>query len=130
MLKPEELSIGDWVKILDYHWDGSPYVGRVSGITKRHGICYLQFGSALSADIDRCEPISITPEILVRNGFKEEDDDCYLWNESFERVIWFCDGATTITSIRDDMVFEGHCCDVHELQHALRLCGITKEIEP
>ena len=59
-MKPEELSIGDWVNVLNYHWDGSPYTGQVNGITKKHGTYYLQFGSALSAEIDRCEPIPIT----------------------------------------------------------------------
>lgn len=129
MLKAEELSIGDWVKILDYHWDGSPYVGQVNGITKKHGTYYLHFGSALSAEIDRCEPISITPDALLKNGFREEDNDCFLWKENLERVIWFVGGFTTITSVRCDEMYEGYCYDVHELQHAMRICGITKNIE-
>ena len=69
-MKPEELSIGDWVNVLNYHLDGRPYTGQVNGITKKHGTYYLQFGSALSAEIDRCEPIPITKEILEKNGFK------------------------------------------------------------
>ena len=72
MIKAEELSIGDWVNVLNYHWDGSPYSGQVNGITKKHGTYYLQFSSALSAEIDRCEPIPITKEILEKNGFSGE----------------------------------------------------------
>lgn len=128
-MKAEELSIGDWINVTNYHWDGRPYTGQVNGITKKHGTYYLQFSDALSAEIDRCEPIPITHEILEKNGFKKEDDDCYLWNENLERVIWFEGGYTVVTSVRCDRMYEGHCYDVHELQHILDICGINLNIE-
>ena len=41
-MKAEELSIGDWINVTNYHLDGSPYTGQVNGITKKHGTYYLQ----------------------------------------------------------------------------------------
>ena len=128
-MKAEELSIGDWVSVLNYHWDGSPYTGQVNGITKKHGTYYLQFGSALSVEIDRCEPIPITKEILEKIGFKEEDNNCFLWSKNLERILWFDDGYITVTSVRCDRMYEGHCYNVHELQHILDICGINLKIE-
>lgn len=155
MLKVEELSIGDWVNILNYHWDGRPYTGQVSGIMKKPGTYYLQFGSALSAEIDICEPIPITEEILEKNGFYfgytssmedsinniphdipvviPEKTWCYDEGDG-EITIDFpteSDGGSICISyadkymelIFDDVVF------LHELQHALKLCGILKNIE-
>ena len=157
MLKAEELSIGDWVNVPNYYWDGRPYTGQVNGITKKHGTYYLQFGSALSAEIDRCQPIPITKEILEKNGFEEEvregdptfpysafilDGDDYhieiTWYDSHDRYepntgqflggvpeVW----AIEVNSKRSNVDIERSKMYVHELQHALRLCGITKEIE-
>lgn len=121
MIRAEELSIGDWVNVLNYHWDGSTYTGQVKGITKKHGTYYLQFSSALSAEIDRCEPIPITPEILEKNGIRYQFG--YPW--------WQAAGMEV-------GVFEIHITEkctmllkyVHQLQHAFKLCGINKNIEP
>lgn len=131
MIRAEEISIGDWVSVLDYHHcDGSPYTGKVDGIIKKHGAYYLQFSSAFSADIERCEPIPITPEILEKNGFERgEDKDLWAWYSELERVIWIEGSLTKIISVFTDSHFEGWCYDVHDLQHALKLCGISKNIE-
>ena len=144
MIRVEEISIGDWVNVLNYHLDGSPYTGQVNGITKKHGTYYLQFGSALSTEIDRCEPIPITPEILEKNGFrlKEEDDSYKEYIAGEERcIIEFCFYKETIygvsTLLDCERGFVGgldriHKCNllyVHQLQHSLKLCGISKNIE-
>ena len=79
---------------------------------------------------DNVEPIPLTPEILEKNGFVEWRDKCYRWeyaegvyiNADFtEEEPWVhisnrCYSATPV------------CRYVHEFQHALRLCGIEKEI--
>lgn len=144
-MKASELSIGDWVKVLNYYWDGSPYIGQVDGIVKKHGTYYLQFVDAFSADIDRCEPIPLTPEILQKNGFelKEEDEThttyVSVWNGN--AIISFAFFKETMydvdTVLQCEFGFDGgldrlhHCHTqyVHQLQHALRLCGFEKEIE-
>jgi len=144
MMKMQELSIGDWVNVLNYHWDGRPYTGQVKGITKKHGTYYLQFGSALSAEIDRCEPIPITPEILEQNGFRlKEENDSYkeyiAWDEHCIIVFYFYkETIYRVSTLLDcERGFAGgldriHKCNllyVHQLQHAFNLCGIPKTIE-
>lgn len=138
-MKASELSIGDWVKVLNYHWDGSPYIGQVDGIVKKHGTYYLQVGGALSAEIDMCEPIPITPEILEKNGFSGEgyailklDDDSWLdyyYHEHRLRKWWEGVDEWQNDAKVKDITFQCHCYYVHELQHALRLAGAGKEIE-
>lgn len=58
------------------------------------------------------EPIPLTPEILKKNGFSRNGLDIALFDRR---------GG-------DDFVGASNLQDVHELQHALRLCGIEKEI--
>ena len=138
-MKTEELSIGDWVNVPNYYWDESPYVGQVDGIVKRHGTYYLQFSDAFSAEIDRCEPIPITPEILVRNGFSGEmyailKIDEHIWLEYYYhkhrlRKWWRGIDEWNNHAEVNEVPFECQCHYVHELQHALRLCKLTKEIE-
>ena len=140
-MKPEELSIGDWVNVLNYHWDGSPYTGQVKGIKKKHGTYYLQFSRALSAEIDRCEPIPITPEILEKNGFDtmgkcysllELDEQTWLeyyWHEHRLQRKWHGVDEWNNHAEVNEVSFECQCHYVHELQHALILCGINKNIE-
>ena len=136
-MNPEELSIGDWVKVLNYHWDGRPYTGQVDGIMKKHGTYYLQFGSALSVEIDRCEPIPITPEILEKNGFESAEnifglktyklnDDFVLEDRGEEKCL-----CRSCYKMQPSSTF--WVCNieyVHQLQHVLKLCGINKTIEP
>lgn len=137
-MKAEELSIGDWVNVPNYYWDDSPYVGKVDGIVKKHGTYYLQFSDAFSAEIDKCEPIPITQEILEKNGFVLESEGwVYYKNPKLKEQDYICisfrhNGETRSVEInfmhKAQCVFR-HIYDVHELQHAFRLCGITKEIE-
>ena len=138
-MKPEEIMIGDWVNILNYHYDGSPYAGQVDGIAKKHGTYYLQFGSALSAEIDRCEPIPITPEILEKNGFVGKPYafckiDEHSWLEYYyheHRLQKWWRGVDEWNNHAEvaEMSFQCQCHFVHELQHALRLCAVNKTIE-
>lgn len=98
------------------------------------------------------EPIPITPEILEKNGFRFVKADRmvpanrYFWDVEGTRdgaivEITFYDpdvhGVKVLTRIHTQSSHESginsvHSCDiesVHELQHALRLCGIKKEIK-
>jgi len=95
------------------------------------------------------EPVRITSEILKKNGFRiygdnakyEEESDyhgkatvlyvqfhrhgnLHIWREyEFSR-----DGEQHVIDWYDPKL-EFHTLYVHELQHAMRLCGIEKEIE-
>ena len=96
-------------------------------------------------DYDELEPIPIIPEILKNNGFDggEYKNYCghvfYLHVEGFREIgltmgykdnILWCEriNQNYPNSIGDKYVIH-HLDYVHELQHALRLCGIDKNIE-
>lgn len=94
--------------------------------------------------------ISITPELLIKNGFKHIDNDYhypsrYVLIQDGKRdgviveVIPYdspVNGVKILVRIHSDSSHDGgvnkiHNCDiesVHELQHALKLCKIKKEI--
>ncbi len=100
------------------------------------------------------EPIPITPEILEKNGFKVMHGISY--SETYPTYGWgyyktFKDNASVDVTFYDEPIAgvstlvrmgtnssagDGtnniHSCDcnyIHQLQHALRLCGIKKEIK-
>ena len=83
-----------------------------------------------SRDI-QVKPITLTPEILERNGFVFDCDFWTIANPRYNNV-----RMVTYYSIGDDVsdAFLGHWAFdenyaidyVHELQHALRLCGLNE----
>ncbi len=129
-MKANELMIGDWV--ICNHYLDKPFYNRFG------------LGDFIKGDYDFCEPIPITPEILEKNGFKlKEEGKTYtmyvsVWNEI--SIISFAFFKETIcgvdTLLECELGFAGgvnriHHCHikyVHQLQHALRMCGIEKEI--
>ena len=130
-MKADELMIGDWVL----------YVGTPMRITGRL-IDDLEFNELNYIEREGFEPIPITPEILEKNGFmKETDGEWAIWNIGEEGTnsefdsLYFQDFRKLYT--RDwrfsfDLYGRGHggihIQYVHELQHALRLYGIEKDI--
>ena len=122
-MKAEELMIGDW---LFYKGQVAAFPFKVEQITKKkvgyhaepceNRIHYLI--------LSECDPIPLTPEILEKNGFIEESRACYS-NPLQYRVL--IDGLWI--DIMGENYFEGKLEYIHQLQHALRLCGIEKEIE-
>jgi hypothetical protein len=79
--------------------------------------------------IDEIKPIPITPEILEKIGFEKWDDGWYIYdyeNTDIE-IAW----VGTILKISGEYVNLElpSVMYVHQLQHALRLCGIEIEIK-
>ena len=84
--------------------------------------------------IDEIEPIPLTPEILEKNGwvkdgyfYRHKELGYMQLGELFEHAsLVFTTKCGFSYSIRTSP----RCMKyVHQLQHALRLCGIEKEIE-
>ena len=100
----KSLMIGDWVLIGNNHI-------RVTS---------LQEGK----DYVEVQPIPLTAEILEKNGFSDNyaDDDLSYAADAVGDII----GVHILGQggLMDEMYFDY----VHQLQHALRLCGIDKEI--
>ena len=71
------------------------------------------------------EPIPLTREILVKNGFDFERH-AFPEDEHFALEIYIDDGVRwTVNCYEYDILLLEY---VHQLQHALKLCGIEKEI--
>lgn len=113
-MKANELMIGDWVlaygKKTQIVWVGNIHKMAVRGFP-------YEF-------MDReIEPIPITQEILEKNGFVVESRDCY------GQPLQYCELVDGLwIDITGENYFEGKLECIHQLQHALRLCGIEKEI--
>ena len=142
VMKPNELSckdlmVGDWVKIKTY--------GVSDKYERAESYIYVkvaEIGSSLitvgyNNDIKEpyricenteIEPISITPEILEKNRFIKSEEapilmggiGCAIIYGGYKRLDEdkFLNYGDNIYPIKY----------VHQLQHALRLCGIEKEI--
>lgn len=124
-----DLMVGDWVyaktekgkKIAKVCWrsdkfaaaeatDGSEYTGK-------------QFDGVFSC----IEPIPLTPEILEKNGIIKtyEDDEYAVYKGEGFNVTEYYTELWEFSARRNRIIFK----NVHQLQHALRLAGIEKEIE-
>ena len=130
-----ELSIGDWVQTVDCDARQKKCCV-VEGIEKWRPdyVVVLKYEDGGIETLGRrcIEPIPLTPEILEKNGFVKNGEynewnigtwkTPYLLGVSLERP------AITI-KWNWSSVFIDQAKYVHELQHALRLAGVGKEIE-
>ena len=87
--------------------------------------------------VEILSPIPLTAEILKKNGFVEFiphnwqiviDNIMIEIRESEHNMAIWLDWNEHNTGTYASYIFPGPNC-VHELQHALRMCGIDKEIE-
>lgn len=119
-MKANELMLGDWVFVDEYdEYTPAPY-------NKPYPIQILS-----GADIDRAdeisfEPIPLTPEIMEKNGFwvMEKVD-----NGAEEYIAYATDGLILHYNRDNDYYFPDTPISwkyVHELQHALHLCGLNE----
>ena len=132
-MKINELMIGDWVM------DGKN-IAQITSITC-DGIIETTFNE--SSNIEVIEPIPLTLEILEKNEFVA-NKHVYPYpyyeyiNEEDKLKVGFAFPQGNRTSYKEpwvfidsEYVFVEHlpCIYVHQLQHALRFCGIDKNIE-
>ena len=144
-MKANELMIGDWVNFLidieggdtENDQQNDVYqpmqVGSISCLDEVSSVFY-----GVKNDISQLRPISITAEILEKNGFSHimySDayysimiGDTYVELRKYENMaVWFN------WKENNDGVYADYILPIpefiHQLQHALRLCNIEKEIE-
>lgn len=117
-MKADELMFGDWV-----YYSNNPQ--RIKGA--------MDF--TIAKDF---YPITLTPEILEKNGFKFEHNGLCTWCDGINNPyqvyvsLWFrMDCSVRIVDVHNhrdkfftDNIPYGYY--VHELQHALRLCGLKR----
>lgn len=117
-MKTTELMIGDW-----YYWEaeGKKYPMQVTKDTFRLS----------DEDISNFQPISLTHEILEENGFKADPSNTrMLFRHDNYRLCYYFNSGNHFSSfnIINGSLVQKIIVNVHELQHALKLCGIDKEI--
>lgn len=130
-MKANELMIGDWVMLTDPINNGEKVQ-----VKEIHGDGYITVDGAITKMF---EPIPLTAEILENNFLTQRGE----WTEP---VLYFFSNDYIEISIKeytdgiwevivDEVEMSGlpswrmYVSDVHQLQHALRLCNIDKEIE-
>ena len=131
MITTSDVMVGDWVRITI---EGEQYPAVVNSIklnTEEIGVSFLAApGDWEDGDgYDEIEPIPLTDEILKQNGFK-------YFHKNYASLGYEHPFQLKMNEWPDENGLGGlwTICDmveiryVHELQHALRLCGIEKEI--
>ena len=149
-MKPEELMIGDWVNFLVDVVGGDTENGpqieeyepmqiiSISAWNNNDG--EAESAEGVICDIEQLKPIPLTVEILNKNGFTVFLDfkDLVYYESDDKRI-----KATNSEGMKNtpnewsihidtkDMstMAYGEVTYVHELQHLLKLCGITKDIK-
>jgi hypothetical protein len=146
-LKISDLSVGDWVMV---EWpDGERWRGRLTRLSVTGGVevCCAN-GKHVRCSDGFISPIPITAEILEKNGFvrcsvefniyeyttllgkilrttqvhliTSQSISVFLHDTSIERGSYHRE-KTQVYILRDELY-------VHDIQHALRLAGVDKEI--
>ena len=132
-----DLSIGDWVnqKMNDGAYQVQWIEREMVGLIKHTGTEEDGSIRLTAAPLSFIEPIPLTPEILEKNGLEYEDDGndavIFLCCDMFWARL--CVGDTFWqVGIHNEDRLDAVVCNVkhtHQLQHALRLAGVEKEIE-
>jgi len=116
-MKVNELMVGDWVYVS----------GKPVKITKDDLATMLIFLD----DDSKINPIPLTEEILVKNGFEDVSEE-----GDRIRLLGTFDENDNITFVNLYPATIGYGTDItqlkvyyiHQLQHLLRMCGIEKEL--
>lgn len=140
-MKATDLMIGDWVLISV--WDCNPFPSKVTSINYNsyQGKDYVDWIDTEDEEeigMYIVQPIPLTPEILEKNGFPYNNKERLYYpfsNKAFaierdehdDQVFYYSMYVyNPYSSFNWHEIIEIRY--VHELQHALRLCGIDKEI--
>ena len=130
----KELNIGDWVHHTFY--EENVRIARIDGDSER--VLAERGKLSISCHLNHFAPIPLTPEILEKNGFTLCNGCTSRWELEY-RAYWVKvtapDDYSDVTIYKK--VAHGYrrimdaveITSVPELQHALRLAGIEKEIE-
>lgn len=139
-MKAEDLMIGDWVLISV--WDCNPFPSKITSINYnsyqgKNYVDWIDTEDEEEIGMYAVQPIPITPEILEKNfgkpysrggfhNYRMEKDETIAFVIEDRRVSAAPDNRVVFCRVPGTYI-----CDVnyvHELQHALKLCKIEKEI--
>lgn len=119
-MKTKELMIGDWILA------HCTYPAKITEIKANGSICTNLDGRAI--DETDFVPIQLTSEILELNGFSEGIEsftiqataDAKFWIQICEKFEDCLVLVLDVANVRLCLTY------VHQLQHALRLCGLSE----
>ena len=100
------------------------------GVISCHPLDKYQFDGGIW--LAYLEPIPITPAILKKNGWERRYNRAILKFENKIIVLGFYESGTQLTikrAIDDLTILNVKISGFHQLQNALTLCGINKNIE-
>ena len=123
-MRIEELSVGDWVRHTFY--EENVRIARIDGDSER--VLAERGKLSISCHLNHFEPIPISPEILEKNGWRNDMADRNFWATD-EVYIYNHEGVWRLRPKSPELLIVVDIKHVHELQHALRLLGVEKEIE-
>lgn len=124
MLTEKELMIDDWVM-----YNPNVFIEDEYESVKEWFPVRINSGEDIDLAIEGCyTPIPLTTDILEKNGFRKElDDDGVHFSYTLitDGISFSLKYALSVFQWLGPLDFKY----VHELQHALKLCEIKKEIE-
>ena len=132
-MKANELMIGDWVECVDSTHKEKVYA-QIDAIEEGQTCILVRLDNCnWFLDISFIKPIPLAPEILEKNGFEYKEGETGMYGVKIAPYYLrddvpfevFCDGEPFAVWFKEPVNIKF----VHQLQHALRLCGIEKEIE-
>ena len=132
-LKNSDLSVGDWVRYggIDYQ------VKSIDGAFER--VTLIGNKEQRDENIYALHPILITAEILEKNGWSTDGMYAFLRIDEHRHLEYYyhehrlrkyycgVDEWQNHAKV-NNITFAVHCYSIHQLQHALRLAGVDKEI--
>lgn len=138
LLKISDLSVGDWVRYNGKEYTIDSIYMAAEGYPHEVALTYQGICCGC-AYVDYLSPIPITAEILEKNGWSTDvmyailriDEQRHLEYYFHEHRLrkYFCGVDEWQNHAKvNDITFAVHCYSVHQLQHALRLAGVDKEI--
>lgn len=143
-MKAEDLMVGDWVYLVStIHNVSFPDNGVIQDegyITTRTPIkittvsenCISYYSNKLELYItlssEDIEPIPLTPEILEKNGLANDPYGCHFKEDEYMMLEISVEEEGIYWTINYNEYAILKLKYVHQLQHALRLCEINKEI--
>lgn len=127
-MKANELMIGDYISVKP-----SGMLIKVAAVHHKKVAYHAVVNKLAWVRESLLEPIPLTPEILEKNGLVKAENPrtgtiMYSFRDSLFRIEVYDFEHVIVVSVYTNSMYEGFINNVHELQHALRLCGINKEI--
>lgn len=128
-MKANELTDGIYVYFNCF--DGSKIIVKVTGFKDNIVYGVSEYG-AHWCPISKTEPIPLTLEILEKNGFRQIGEK-FIWGEIDDELIEIIPSINNSYRIKvsvADLMISCNiwCSHVHQLQYALKLCEIEKEL--